>query len=174
MKQIDLFQEKPRYCVDTNVIISFLHKTDNESYGSDVFKPQWEFLESLIEKGVIVAPRQVETELLEWCKVIPEMKAWLKKHASMFIDVEEDDQLLSAKKILKEYPVYGETKNYLGDLSVMTLAETMKITAISLEGESEGKAVRRPKIPNVSKEFGIDCVSFAGFLRRENFGSDNS
>lgn len=89
----------------------------------------------------------------------------------MFVDVEEDKQLESAKRILKEYEVYGESRNYLGDLSVMTLADCMGITALSLEGETPGKAVRRPKIPNVCKEFNIDHVSFSDFLRRENFGS---
>lgn len=169
--QTNLFQEKPRYVIDTNVIISFMKKSGNEFYGSDVFKPQWDFLEDFISRGIVVAPRQVETELEEWSRVIPEMKDWLKRHRDMFVDVEEDKQLESAKRILKEYEVYGESRNYLGDLSVMTLADCMGITALSLEGETPGKAVRRPKIPNVCKEFNIDHVSFSDFLRRENFGS---
>lgn len=169
-KQTNLFQEKPRYVIDTNVIVSFIKKTDNEFYGDDVFKPQWDLVEQLIAKGVIIAPRQVEIELQKSCRVIPEMTSWLKKHKDMFVDVEEDAQLESAKKLLKEYPVYGFTENYLGDLSVMTLADTLKIAALSIEGETPGKAVTRPKIPNVCKEFNIDHVSFSGFLRRENFG----
>lgn len=169
-QQVNLFHEKPRFCIDTNVVISFMKKTDEESYGSDVFKPQWAFLEDLINKGVVVAPRQVETELLAWCMVIPEMKDWLKKHKDMFLDIEEDAQLESAKKILKEYPVYGSTPNYLGDLAVMTLSDCMKIVALTLEGERPGRSKRLPKIPNVCKEFGIDHASFSGFLRREKFG----
>ena len=34
----------------------------------------------------------------------------------MFRDVETAAQLTSAKRIVNEYPVYGETDNYLGDL----------------------------------------------------------
>lgn len=170
-EQTSLFHEEPRYCIDTNVIVSFIKKTDNEFYGSDVFKPQWDFLESLIVTGAIIATREVEAELTKACRVIPEMAVWLKKHKYMFVDVEEDDQLESAKKILKEYPVYGFTDNYLGDLSVMTLADSMNIAVISLEGETPGKAVNRPKIPNVCNEFNIDHVSFSGFLRREKFGT---
>jgi hypothetical protein len=169
-RQTNLFQEKPRYVLDTNIVVSFMKQTEDEYYGSDVFKPQWEFLESLIAKCVVIAPRQVETELLEWCKTIPEMKDWLKHHKDMFVDVDDDAQLESAKKILKEYPVYGSNKNFLGDLSVMTLADSMGIAALTLEGESVGRSKRLPKIPNVSKEFNIDHASFSGFLRREQFG----
>ncbi|MDO8335575.1 MAG: DUF4411 family protein [Candidatus Saccharibacteria bacterium] len=166
--------EKPRYCIDTNVIVSFMKKTENEFYGSDVFKPQWEFLEDLIARGIIIAPKQVEIELLAWCDVIPEMAVWLKQHKYMFVDVEEDEQLVSAKRILKEYSIYGTTKNYLGDLAVITLADSMKITVISLESETQTPSKRRPKIPNICKEFDIDAVSFSGFLRREKFGSKSN
>ena len=29
--------DPPRYCIDTNVIVSFLRGTDDEHYGADVF-----------------------------------------------------------------------------------------------------------------------------------------
>ena len=61
-----------------------------------------------------------------------------------------------------------ETLNFLGDLEVMTLADALGITVISLESESPFPSQKRPKIPNVCKEFGIDCVSVTGFLRRES------
>jgi hypothetical protein len=168
--QTSLFDEEPRYCIDTNVIVSFLRLTDDEHYGSDVFAPQWAYVEQLIISGAIIAPRQVEHELKKWPKTIPDMKAWLRKHNQMFRDVETAAQLTSAKRIVNEYPVYGETDNYLGDLEVMSLAEALQITVISLEGENPHNSKRRPKIPIVCKQFGIDCVSFPGFLRRENFG----
>ena len=42
--QTSLFDEEPRYCIDTNVIVSFLRLTDDEHYGSDVFAPQWAYV----------------------------------------------------------------------------------------------------------------------------------
>lgn len=68
---------------------------------------------------------------------------------------------------MNSYPVYGKTDNYLGDLEVMSLAGALGVAVISLEIEAREPSQRRPKIPNVCKEFGIDCVSVAGFLRRE-------
>ena len=167
--QAALFEtEPPRYCIDTNVVLSFLKGTDDEHYGADVFAPQWAVIENLIASGVIVAPRQVEHELTPWQKTVPTMNAWLKKRHHMFRDVETEAQLLAAKRIVRKYPVYGETLNFLGDLEVMTLAHALGITVISLESESPFPSQKRPKIPNVCKEFGIDCVSVTGFLRRES------
>jgi hypothetical protein len=88
--QASLFEEKPRYVIDTNVVVSFMHHSEDEFYGSDVFKPQWEFIEGLLERGVIVAPRKVEDELKKWCIEIPEMAAWLKKNAHIFIGVSSE------------------------------------------------------------------------------------
>ena len=160
--------EPPRYCIDTNVVLSFLKGTDDEHYGADVFAPQWAVIERLILSGVIVAPRRVEDELSKWEKSVPAMGSWLKERSHMFREVATEAQLLSAKQIVGVYPAYGETMNYLGDLEVMTLAEALGLAVISLESESPGSiSKKRPKIPNVCKEFGIDCVSVAGFLRRE-------
>lgn len=95
----------------------------------------------------------------------------MKKNRHMFRDVETDAQLESAKQIVNKYPVYGETVNLLGDLEVMTLADALTITVVSLEKESPTSSPKRPKIPNVCKEFGIGCVSLPGFLRLEKFGT---
>lgn len=163
--------EPPRYCIDTNVVLSFLKDTDDEPYGTDVFAPQWAIFERLIGGGVILAPRQVEHELAAWEKTVPAMKRWLRSRQHMFRDVETEEQLLSAKRIIGKYPVYGQTMNFLGDLEVMTLAEALDLTVISMESESPTPSLTRPKIPNVCKEFGIDCVTVTGFLRRQAGGN---
>ncbi|MHB1525555.1 MAG: DUF4411 family protein [Candidatus Dormibacteria bacterium] len=165
-----MFDEEPRYCIDTNVIVSFLRRTDEEHYGSDVFPAQWEYVERLLDSGAIVAPRQVETELLKWRSEIPELHDWLRRFKGIFRDVESNAQLASAKRIVNEYLVYGSTENYLGDLAVMTLAQALQIAVLTLEGPTRSNSKRRPKIPDVCAEFGIDCVSFPAFLRRERFG----
>ncbi|MGW3549242.1 DUF4411 family protein [Janibacter hoylei] len=159
--------EKPRYCLDTNVVVSFLKGTDDEYYGVDIFGEQWALIERLIASGVIVSPRQVERELAKWQTSSSTIQAWVKDHHYMFKDVETVAQLQVAKRIVSSYPVYAKTDNYLGDLEVMSLASALDVTVISLEGEAKDPSVRRPKIPNVCKEFGIDCVSVTGFLRRE-------
>ncbi len=162
--------EPPRYCLDTNVVVSFLKGTDDEYYGFDIFGEQWALIEHLIASGVIVAPRQVERELSKWQSSSPTIQAWAKSFQYMFKDVETVAQLQVAKRIVDSYPIYGKTDNYLGDLEVMSLAGALGVAVISLESEVREPSQKRPKIPNVCKEFGIDCVSVTGFLRRESTG----
>jgi hypothetical protein len=168
-QQSSLFDEESRYSIDTNVIVSFLRGTDDEYYGSDVFAPQWQYIEQLISSRTIIAARQVEIELKSWREKIVGMKEWLTAHASMFVEI-DSAQLSSAKNIVNAYPIYGKTMNYLGDLTVMALAQSLSIAVLTMETVQQHSSQRRPKIPNVCREFGIDCVSVTGFLRRERFG----
>jgi hypothetical protein len=146
-----------------------MHHSEDEIYGSDVFRPQWDFIEELLKRGVIIAPRKVELELKKWCLEIPEMASWLKKNARIFVDI-SSEQLEASKPVLAKYEVYGSTENYAGDLSVMSLASCLEIAVITLEGKKPQNSYRRPKIPNVCDEFGIDCYSVTSFLRKEKFG----
>lgn len=167
--QASIFDEEARYVIDTNVIVSFIHHSEDEFYGSDVFKPQWDFIGGMLDSGVIIAPRKVEVELKKWCIEIPEMAAWLKKNSHIFVDM-SSEQLNASKPILAKYEIYGSTENYVGDLSVMCLASCRGIAVMSLEGRKPQNSLRRPKIPNVCDEFKIDCYSVTAFLRKENFG----
>ena len=169
--QAGLIAQDPKYCIDTNVIVSFMRGTDDEHYGADVFPDQWRFLEAHMQQGDIVAPRKVEEELGKWHKTIKAMPAWLTKHQYLFCDIESDIQLELAKRITCAYEAYALSENYLGDLEVMSLAGARKLTVISLESSKSTPSKSRPKIPDVCKEFGIDCVSLPGFLRREGFGT---
>jgi hypothetical protein len=172
MSQEALFEQDPDYCLDTNVFVSFLVEDDEEHYGRDVFGPQWEFVESLISSGRIVAPRQVERELERWTRSNPEIHEWVGRHRYMFRDIVSAEQLAMAKRIVNDYPVYGETVNYLGDLEVITLAHALGVPVVSMErGNSTlPPSRRRPKIPSVCHEYGIECLTFPAFLRRETFG----
>jgi len=160
-----LFDADPHYCIDTNVIVSFLSETDDEYYGADIFPDHWRQIECLIASSEIVAPRQVERELEGHAKKRAKVSLWLGRHRYMFRDIQTDEQLQLAKQIVNRYPVYSKTINYLGDLEVMTLAGALRLKVITLELPEQQSGQKRPKIPNVCKEFGIGCLSVSGFLR---------
>lgn len=84
----------------------------------------------------------------------------------MFRDIGSDTQLIVAKQIVNAYPAYGKNVNYLGDLEVMCLAGALRLAVVTLEAPVQQSGKRRPKIPNVCAEFGIDCLSVVGLLRR--------
>ena len=168
--QVSLFDEQPRYCLDTNVIVSFLRGTDDEFYGSDIFAPQWTFIEGLIDRGAVISPREVEHELLNWKKTIEQMPKWVKQHRRLFVDADDSAQLKAAKLIVNQFPAYASNINYVGDLSVMSLAKYLGLSVVTLEKRADPHSAKRPKIPNVCEHFDIECLSVAGLLRRENFG----
>lgn len=122
-------------------------------------------IETAISSGRIVAPRQVEHELVGHAKKRAKIGPWLRAHGYMFRDVDTDAQLGFAKRVVNKYPVYGRTENFLGDLAVISLAGAMGITVISLEGAVPQSGQRHPKIPNVCAEFGVNCLSVSGFFR---------
>ena len=163
---LTLFSVEPEYCIDTNVVVSFVSETDDEFYGADIFQEHWRTIETMIASGRIIAPRQVERELQGHAKQRAKVGRWLKGRGYMFLDVDTDAQLRVAKRIVNEYPVYGRTENFLGDLAVMSLASALGITVITLEAAVPQSGQKHPKIPNVCAEFGIDCLSVSGFFRR--------
>lgn len=160
-----LFDVDPHYCIDTNVIVSFLSESDDEYYGADIFPDHWRQIESMIASSEIIAPRQVERELEGHAKKRSKVGSWLVRHRYMFRDIQCDEQLQLAKRIVNRYPAYAKTMNYLGDLEVMTLAGALRLKVITLELPEQQSGQKRPKIPNVCREFDIGCMSVAGFLR---------
>lgn len=171
MTQDALFADPAKYAIDTNVIVSFLGGSDSEHYPLDVFKPQWDFLESAIREGRVVAPRVVETELEKWATKVVAVRGWLHDHNYLFHDIESDSQLDGAKRIVNAYPAYATSANYVGDLEVMAFALARGLTVISLEVKATQHSAKRPKIPNICDEFGIEWVNLAGFLRADGFST---
>ena len=163
---LSLFDVAPRYVIDTNVVVAFLRNSDEGPYARDVMPREWELFERLMGSGEIIDPKQVEVELAAWENQIPDMKPWLIKHRHMFREL-TNSQLERAKRIVNAYPDYGSSKNYLGDLEVLSRAGALEIAIITLERVRPNISRPQPKIPEVCPEFRIDCCSVTGFLRRE-------
>lgn len=166
-RQTSLLQKPPRYCVDTNVILSFLNPADDEWYDATVFPKHWQLIEKMIDDGEIIAPKEVEDELKLWIKQIPALGPWLKRRSQMFVSP-SSDQLKLAKPIVTKYEAYGKIPNYLPDLMVMTLAQDLDLTVITLE-MIKHHSTNKPKIPVVCAEFGIKQVNIKGFFKAEKF-----
>lgn len=160
-----LFEIQPEFCIDTNVIVSFLSETNDEYYGADVFVEHWNQIESLIAGGKVIAPRQVERELEGHANKRRKIGPWIREYGYMFRDVNNDAQLELAKRIVNQYPAYGKSMNYLGDLEVIILAGALDLTVVSLETEQLQSGQRRPKIPNVCAEFKVRHTSVVGLFR---------
>lgn len=162
-----LFELEARYCIDTNVIVSFLSESDSEYYGADIFPDHWALIERLITSGDIVAPRRVEHELLGHANQHAKIGTWLARNDHMFRDLDTSADLLFAKRVVNAYSAYARNMNYLGDLEVIALAGARGLAVITLEVPHQQSGARRPKIPNVCDAFDVQCLSVPGFLRKE-------
>ena len=163
--QTNLFN--PRYCIDSNVISSFM-KNDTEEWYSHGFETQWKFIEKQLLNNIIIAPLEVRQELKSLfdstLKLKPCVEGWLKRHQHIFKD-KDDNQLLTAGLIVNKYPAYSQNDNTVTDLMIVSLAKAQRLTVITLENRATTHSKKRPKIPNVCDEFGIKCVSVSGFFR---------
>lgn len=164
--QESLFDIQPNWCLDTNVIVSFLREDDDEAYSRQVLPEQWRVFERDIATGLIIAPTQVRDELESWCVEISDMRSWLATHGGMFRELDAA-ALTAAKQVVNAYPAYASNRNYIGDLCVIALAASRGLTVISNEKPAKGEpSRRRPKIPDVCAELGVDFVGVIRYLRR--------
>lgn len=164
--QESLFDMQPLWCLDTNVVVSFLREDDEEPYSRQVLPEQWRVFERDISTGLIIAPPQVRKELESWCTEISDMRSWLASHTGMFRNLDAA-ALAAAKQVVNVYPAYASNLNYMGDLCVIAMAASRGLTVISNEKPAKGEPSRtRPKIPDVCAQFGVGSVGVIGYLRR--------
>lgn len=161
-----LFDVEPRWCLDTNIILSFFKEDDDEPYSRQLMPEPWSALESDISSGYVLAPPQIRAELETWRSRLKDLPRWLEAHRGLFVELNDAD-LAWAKQVVNAFPTYGRDLNYLGDLCVIALAGSRRLCVVTNERGANGEPhPRRPKIPDVCRDFGIDCVSFVGYLRR--------
>ncbi len=155
----------PLYVIDTNVILGFLKQTDDEPWGSDSFPRHWQRIEAMLSDGRVVSTASVHAELAEWKDRIPDLGQWLKRFESLFL-VPTTEQLRWAKQLTNAYPVYGSAPNFEADLMVMALAGALAAAVFCAEKPSH-HSPKKPKMPNVCQDHGIDFVTVSEFFRRE-------
>ena len=148
-----------RYCFDTSVFINAWQR----DYPPDVFGSLWVKFESMIGNGEIVAPEEVRIELQRKDDLVLE---WAKKRPYMFvpIDISVQNAVLA---ILKRFPRLVETRKGRSgaDPFVIGLAMIGNLTVVTYEKTSRN--LEKPKIPDVCKEYDVECISLLSMLRRE-------
>ncbi len=88
----------------------------------DVFPSIWGKIESLINRGLMFAPREVLDEIIEGDDQLAE---WAKKQNKMFVEPTEK-QIEIVQDILKEFPALIKTdRKYNADPGVIALAIEM-------------------------------------------------
>ena len=156
------------YIMDTSSLIEL-----NRHNPIDIFLSVWKNMESLISKGLLVAPIEVLNEITERDD---QLAKWAKEQTSFF-RAPTQRQIEILKDILKAYPsMVREDRKYDADPWVIALAKEM-ITApqqtltsikriVVTEEKLRGEKVR---IPYVCQKYNIDSIDIIEMFRIEGW-----
>ena len=151
----------PGYCIDTSALVD-LWRT---SYPPDVFRTLWHRIEDLISEGRLIAPREVSKELE---KRDDELLKWARRNKKMFKDL-DTFQIKEVQRILNDFRDLVDPNRTTPEANpfVIALAEAKGWSVIT--SENPGGPGGCPKIPDVCKEYGIDCLGLVDFFRKEEW-----
>ena len=156
------------YIMDSSSLIEL-----NRHNPVDIFPSLWKNMESLISKGLLVAPIEVLNEITERDD---QLAKWAKEQTSFF-RAPTQRQIEILKDILKAYPsMVREDRKYDADPWVIALAKEM-ITApqqtltsikriVVTEEKLRGEKVR---IPYVCQKYNIDSIDIIEMFRIEGW-----
>lgn len=150
------------YCIDSSVIVDLWK--ERGQYPKDVFISLWENIEDYIQSSRMFSSVDVYEELRNDAE--KNFKKWLLKNKKMFLDVDEC-QVKKLREILDKYPMLAQGYENRADPVLVSLSVCRNFTILTNERKSAIPSVNTPKIPNLCKEFGVDCVDIIGFCRKE-------
>ncbi|MCX6843147.1 MAG: DUF4411 family protein [candidate division WOR-3 bacterium] len=155
-ESLKLDSRPPGHVIDTSALID-LHQV---VYAPDVFRTLWTNLAELVDRGVLLAPREVYNEIVRGNDALV---TWAKQHKRMFCDPDGEQQSL-VRDILRRFPrLVDSTKlTPAADPFVIALAEAGMHTVVCSE---KSGMPGRPRIPGVCKARNVRCVDSLGMFR---------
>ncbi len=157
-----LFPEYQIYCIDTSALIDLY-----EYYPYDIFPKVWQQVENLIHREELIAPKcvlnelsMIEDRLLKWAKkknIRKMFKELDKKSINIVLDIIKNfSTLIDPNSLTEEADPY-----------VIALAVSRDCIIIT----SEKSKLRKGKyaIPDVCKEYKINCFSLVELFRIKNW-----
>jgi len=120
----------------------------------------WNLFNSLIQKGVVVASREVHVEISQ---KDDELLKWVNDRKGMFIEVDEKQQQI-VSEIVNRFPTWidpDSTRNN-ADPYVIALAVQHNLVVVSNE---RGGGPTKPKIPFVCETYHVRHLRIDDFLR---------
>jgi len=151
---------KTKYVIDTGPII------DLKDYYSDIFVTLWDNVDQLIRQGDILSTSEVYRELQ---KRDDDAKAIADKYRAIF-KPPSLEEMKFVKEILKNHKELIRFKNITSGLPVadpFVIASAICNSSILIT--SELYKANSHNIPNICKEYKIECINLKEFFQRENW-----
>lgn len=127
-----------------------------DHYPPETFPGVWELIETALDEGRIVGPREVYNELE---KKDDDVAAWAKKRIARFVDPVEEVQLQTGP-IYQSFPNPG-VRN-AADPWVLAEARVKGLTVVTYEGRTfSGVPTRRwhRSMPGVCQHHDVPCIT---------------
>jgi hypothetical protein len=151
----------PAFCVDTSSLIAAWE----ERYPQENFPKFWERIDDLFKASRAFVPEAVVDET---DKRSSELHKWLKERSYAAVGYETEIQE-AAKSILSTYPllVKQSKSRFAADPFVIGTARVKRL--VVLTEETPSNSGNRPKIPDVCRAMGLECVNLIALIRREKW-----
>ncbi|TGM95491.1 DUF4411 family protein [Leptospira dzoumogneensis] len=152
----------PKYCIDTSsYITAWCHH-----YSPAIFESLWKKVGEALNQGIIISPREVLDELERGSD---ELLKWAKLHKAAFIELEEKPQKILSE-IMKSHPKIIDLSipEIQADPYVIALAKHTD-TIIVTEEKSAVDSKKKLKIPDVAKNYKVNCVPFSKLIEMEGW-----
>ena len=147
----------PTYCIDTS---SLIHAW-NEVYSPDVVPSFWTALEKAMQSGQVIFPDEV---LREASKREEGLHKWLRDQSHAMVEIHEiQDKLVD---VMSQFPMIANNRKGASSADGLVIALASHRGAIVVSEESLKDSQKRPKIPGVCHDMGIDCIRLIEFMRR--------
>ncbi len=110
----------------------------------------------------------IDEVLLELQKKDDGIYKWVKQREAMLIPINDDIQSHLVEIMAKYGRLVDSKKNRSGgDPWVIALARAHKLTVVT--GEKATGNLAKPRIPDVCKELGVDCIGVLDFFRAQGW-----
>ncbi len=150
----------PKYVIDSGPIIEL------KSYYTDVFVTLWENFDKLIRQGDIISNSEVYREIQ---RRDDDAKGIADRYKFIF-KKPEVEELKYVQEILQKHKELIRVKNILGGLPVadpFVIAQAIVNKSILIT--SETFKPNSHNIPNICKEYGVQCIGLKEFFQLEDW-----
>lgn len=151
-----------KYCFDTSSFVNGWRR----HYRPNTFQPLWDKIGELIAKGAIVIPEEVKKEIGAGND---DLVSWFKQYNS-FITPISAEQIVIVTEIVNRYPLasqYRKPRPYHADPFVVALGKLT--SSIVVTYEIRNNSSDNPSIPELCKEYSVECCSMPDFFEKEQW-----
>lgn len=153
---------KPKYVIDTCSLTTL-----RRVYPKENFKSVWDKISSLAKNNILISTEEVFEEIKQ---NDDEILKWAKEHDHIFFPHTKEIQLL-VKKILVSHTNLFDAKNKKSTADPFLIAVAIINNCALVTEEKPSGGPNKYKIPDVCKDYNVECIDLLTLLKRENLKS---